>query len=146
MANKHGIPAIVDGISRKLDAAFQGVTIYADESVEQGLDTPAFFIAVLSPSRSPQLGPRYRALNPFDVHYFPAVDGSNMELLEVAERLMGELEYIEVQGNPVRGTNMSYELVDGVLHFFVNYNLTGRKVVPEVPEMEDAAVETGIEE
>lgn len=148
MANerKSGVPAILDGISRTLDETFPGVSIYGDTDVAQGLEPPAFFIAVLTPSRSPGLGPRYRAVNPFDVHYFPAEEGNNAELLDVAEQLMDALETITVQGNLVRGTKRSYELADGVLHFFVNYDLTGRRAVPDDPGMEDADVKTGIKE
>jgi len=42
------------------------------------------------------------------------------------------LEYIEVNGNLVRGVNMSGELVDGILHFHVNFNVRVRRVYDQV--------------
>ena len=38
------------------------------------------------------------------------------------------LEYITVTGDLVRGIKMKYEVVDGVLNFFVNYDLFVYKV------------------
>lgn len=46
------------------------------------------------------------------------------------------LEYITVTGDLVRGTKMKYEVVDGVLNFFVNYDLFVYKVADSIP-MED---------
>ena len=36
-------------------------------------------------------------------------------------------------GDVLHGTSMSYEVEDGVLHFFVNYNLTLRRPSEETP-------------
>ncbi|HBF2884833.1 TPA: hypothetical protein KN186_001018 [Clostridioides difficile] len=70
------------------------------------------------------LGPSGRELkkNSFDVHYFPKSNDKSFEINEVAEMLLEELEYIEIDGDLVRGTNMNFEIVDNVLHFFVDYN------------------------
>lgn len=116
---------IIDGISRKLNATFgDGYEIYKND-VEQGLTEPCFFIAVLKPELSPLLGTRGIKRNPFDIHYFPKRAGNNAELFNTAERLMFALEYITMaDGLPLRGTAMSYEAIDGVLHFFVNFNMT----------------------
>lgn len=146
MEHKQGVFAIMDGIRRKLGETFPGVKIYGDSEIEQGLVPPVFFLSVLSPTRAPGLGPRYRARYPFTVCYSPAAEGANAELLDVGERLMEALEYITVEGNLVRGVSLSYELADGVLHFFVSYNLMGRKAVPETLEMEEAAMKTEIKE
>lgn len=146
MGKKGGVSAILDGISRRLEEAFPGVKLYGDQAVEQGLTPPAFFLRVLSPSRIPELGGRYRALNPFDIQYFPAAPGSNAELLEVAEQLMDILETVELEGDLVRGTGRSYRLEEGILHFFVSYNLCGRRETVRDPGMESAAVNTGVKE
>ena len=42
----------------------------------------------------------------------------------------------------LRGTGMNYEVVNGVLHFFVNYNLTLIKPAEKVP-METLSVDMG---
>lgn len=41
----------------------------------------------------------------------------------VVERLFNCLEYITVGEDLIRGSKMSSEIVDGVLNFFVNYDL-----------------------
>ena len=116
---------IIKGISIKLNAAFgDGYEIY-DKDVEQGLTEPCFFIDVLKPEISPLLGTRGIRRNPFDIHYFPKDSRYNGEMYAIAERLMYELAFITVpSGEQLRGTKMAYEIVEGVLHFFVNYNLT----------------------
>ena len=43
-------------------------------------------------------------------------------LHDLAEKLFWALEYIELNGSKIRGTNMKYEIVDDVLEFTVNYN------------------------
>ncbi len=113
---------IIKGISMKLNAAFgDGYRIYAND-VEQGLQEPCFFVAVLKPELTHLPGGRYRKRNPFDIHYFPE-QASNTELYAAAERMMDCLEFIILpDGEQLHGTNMNYETVDGVLHFFVNFD------------------------
>lgn len=125
---------IIDGISRKLNTTFgDGYEIYAKD-VKQGLTEPCFFISILKPELSPLLGKRGIKRNPFDILYFPKQAGNNSELYNTAEKLMFTMEYITMaDGLPLRGTGMSYEIIDEVLHFFVNFNLTVIQSVEENP-------------
>lgn len=120
---------IINGISVKLNQVFgDGYEIYADNDVVQGLNEPCFFISVLQPSQTNFLGQRYFREHPFDVHYFPKTSGDNVELQAMGSELFDALEYITLlNGDSVHGTSMNYEVVDGVLHFKVNYNLFLRK-------------------
>ena len=137
---------IIDGISIKLNQVFgDGTRIYS-ETVKQGLEEPCFFIAVLNPSQAKMIKGRYFRQHPFDVHYFPTnTDGKNKEIQSVASQLLDGLEYITLtNGDLVRGTNMNYEVVDGVLHFFVQYNMYIKKI--EVSDdMETLTIETDVE-
>ncbi len=139
---------IVQGIARRLNAAFGDDYEIYQNKVEQGLQEPCFFVAVLPPPQpaKPLLGNRERCLNAFDVHYFPRQAGNNAELLAVAEQLLAELRFIELPGGGLlRGTSMRWEPVDGVLHFFVNYNtLLNRQ--EEKPLMETLSFEQDITE
>lgn len=57
-----------------------------------------------------------------------------------------QLEFITLpNGDLVHGTGMNYEIVDGVLHFYVNYNLTLIKPTENTP-METLAVDVGTKE
>lgn len=114
---------LIDGISVKLNEVFGNEIRIYSESVKQGLKEPCFFIAVLNPTQNPMIGARYFREHSFDIHYFPSKDGGNQEIQDVASKLFDALEYITLlDGDLVRGTEMHYEVVDGVLHFFVDYN------------------------
>ena len=104
----------------KLNATFgAGYKIYQND-VEQGLKEPCFFIAVLKPDIAPLQKNRFMNRNPLDVHYFPTSGRNNAELFAMAGDLMECLEFITLpNGDVLHGTSMSYEVQDGVLHFFV---------------------------
>lgn len=114
------INAIIEAISTTLDAEF-GYEIHMEE-IRQGLEEPCFFIQCLNPTTELFLGKRYFRTNQFCIQYFPQSDKKQRECNAVAERLAWSLEYITLEGDPVRGTDMKYEVVDGVLNFFVNYD------------------------
>lgn len=132
---------LIDGISIKLNQVFgDEVNIYSD-NVKQGLEEPCFFIAVLSPSNKKLLGSRSFRDNPFDIHYFPKVIGDNLELNDVASKLYEALEYITLtNGDLIRGSKMSYQTVDDVLHFFVNFNMFVKNAEIQADPMESLVV------
>lgn len=114
---------IIKGISMALNAAFgDGYEIFQND-VEQGLNEPCFFIAVLQPEVTPMLGRRSIWRHPFDIQYFPTRPGNNTEMFTVAETMIEALNFITLpNGDLLHGTSVNYEIVDNVLHFFVNYN------------------------
>lgn len=115
---------IVKGISRALYETFgEDYTIYK-EDVPQNFKEPCFVIIHLRGSSDMKSPNRYFRHNLFDVHYFPKDElNSRTEMRSVIESLFLSLEYINVLDNLCRGTKMSYEIIDGVLHFFVNYDM-----------------------
>ena len=130
-------------ISIKLNATFGDEYEIYTKDVTQGLKEPCFFIAVLQPERMPLLGSRSAQINPFDVHYFPKDETDNFELIAVAEQMMDALETVTmINGDLIRGTHRKYEIVDGVLHFFVNFNMHLRHPVLQT-SMESVVLETG---
>lgn len=136
---------LIDGISIKLNQVFgDGKKIYS-ESVKQGLKEPCFFIAVLNPLQTQIIGNMYLRQQPFDVHYFPIIQGSKNELHAMASDLFIALEYVTlINGDLVHGTKMSYEVVDDVLHFFVNYDMRIRKVETPTDSMGTLTVKNGV--
>lgn len=134
------INKIITGISQALDSELNAddeeYTIYT-EDVEQGLEEPCFFIFSLKSSSRQLVGNRYERKYPFDIHYFPKSEDSNNEINEVTERLFTALEYISIDSGLIRGTNMNAEIVDNVLHFFVDFNMIVRKEIPKDPYMEE---------
>ncbi|MDP4152886.1 MAG: hypothetical protein Q8865_05510 [Bacillota bacterium] len=115
---------IIDGISVKLNRTFgDGFRIYSSP-VEQGFNEPCFFIMPLTPSQSPLIGNRFLRQHPFDIHYFPADKNDYGDMNEKGGDMYAALEYITLlDGSAVRGTAMKYEIVDGVLHFFVSFDM-----------------------
>lgn len=134
---------IIKGVSMKLNATFGNRYKNYENDVKQGLKPPCFFIGVLKPELSPLVGRRYLSINPLDIRFIPPDGGRNTEMFSIAAELLEALEYITLlDGDVLRGTGMNYEVVDGVLHFFVNYNLTLIKPVEKVP-METLSVDMG---
>jgi len=113
---------IVNGISIKLNSIFgDGYEIYTDD-VEQGLEEPCFFIKSLVVINKPLLGKRKQRTYPFDITYFP--QAGNEEMMEVSEKALEGLEYITlINGDLLRGSSLEAEIVDGVLHVSVNFNV-----------------------
>ena len=115
------IKKVIDGICLALSSRFEDAEIYT-EAVKQGLEDGSFSIVCLNPTNTKFLGNRYFRTNQFCIHYFPKTSEPKSECLEVLEILNEALEVIEVDGDYIRGTNMTNEMDEGVLHFFVNYN------------------------
>ena len=139
------INSIIESISISLNAEFGDKYKIHREAKKQGLQEPCFFIQCLNPTEKLFLGKRYFRQNQFCIQYFPE-DGAhiNEECCAVAERMLMCLEYLDVGDDLVMGTKMRYEVVDGILHFFVNYDLFVYKVVESVSTMEEVSFETSV--
>ena len=219
---------LINGISIKLNQVFGDEYRIYTNSVTQGLTEPCFFIAVVDSSQAQLIGNRYFRQHSFDIHYFPASEGDNEEILSVASELFETLEYINLpngtlasnkyatakfpddrgnslkivitvnedeetynvitmyndnivdtqtvssaaelvdndyltfiktvelvetiglpltrgsNGDLIRGTEMRYEKIDGVLHFFVNYNMFLQKDITPEDDMEEIIYTGGV--
>ncbi len=118
------INAIIEAISVSLNEEFGENYKTHMEEIRQGLEEPCFFIACLNPASERFPGNRYFRTNQFCIQYFPESDEKQRECNEAADRMWQCLEYITAPSGdrPIRGTKMRYEVVDGVLNFFVNYD------------------------
>lgn len=118
------IEEIIAAIARALSGEFgEGYTIYG-ETVEQSLQTPCFFVFCASEESRIQRPGRYRRDSLFAVQYLPkSREEPRSECESVAGRLFLCLELIWLADGPVRGVGMRSDIVDGVLHFFVSYNM-----------------------
>ena len=116
---------IVSGITNGIYDEFgNGYKIYT-EDVEQGLDEPCFFIAVLDAKQVRIVGNRYMLTAAVDVHYFPSTKAKNKEMQDVGQRLYQVLQRISLlDGDMLNGFDMSWDIIDEVLHFFVSYKPT----------------------
>lgn len=112
---------IINAISIRLYDAFgDGYKIYLND-VQQGLTEPCFLITVVDYSKEQLLQSRSKRLVPFDILFFP--NKGKSQCYEVADQMMNELDMITLlNSDMMHGTEMRAEIVDDVLHFFVNYN------------------------
>ena len=130
------INSIIESISITLNAEFGDKYKIHREEKRQGLKEPCFFIQCLNPTEELFFWKRYFRRNQFCIQYFPEEEyHRNQECHAVGERLFSCLEYLDVDGDPVMGTEMKYEITDGLLHFFVNYDMIVYKVAPAAVEM-----------
>ena len=139
------INSIIESISISLNAEFGDRYKIHREAKKQGLKEPCFFIQCLNPTEELFLWKRYFRQNQFCIQYFPEDKlHGKQECYAVGERLLSCLEYLDVSGDLVMGTKRKYEVVDGILHFFVNYDLFVYKVAESVPVMEEVSSETHV--
>lgn len=118
---------IMDAVTRQLSVLFPpeaGYTIYTD-AVEQGLSEPCFFVQFLEPSEKPMIGWRFYRSNAMAVQYFPGeTEKPTRELNRVFEILMDQMYMIELKsGRKINGTARSGRIDDGILLFFVQFNV-----------------------
>lgn len=141
------INSIIEAISISLNEEFgDGYETHMEE-IKQGLKEPCFFITCLNPTTELFLGKRYFRTNQFCIQYLPETNEKQRECNGVAERMWQCLEYITIYGEdkPIMGTKMKYEVVDGVLNFFVNYDCFIRKIEQQAP-MESLQASTNVKE
>ena len=112
---------VISCISNALDKEFDCEKHM--EEIKQDLKEPCFFITLLDSATQIVVGNRYEKRNQICIQYFPESEQIQHECNEVAERLTICLEYIaDEDGSFLHGTDMHYQVTDGILNFFVNYN------------------------
>ena len=118
--------SIVNAISAAIYSNFgSNYTIYGDNSVKQGTDAPCFFVSLKECSQKPLINNRILRTFCFDIRYIPKNENNYTEMQEIANLLYNTLEFVELDaGNKVYGSDMNYEFIDGILHFYVKYELT----------------------
>ncbi len=136
---------IIDGICEALNDEFGSTYEIYTEDVQQNLSKPCFSVVLVKPSIKQFFGKRYYRTNLFCIHYFPqSSDEAKEECFDVQERLMDCLEYIEVDGDAVRGTQMNGEMSDGVLAFMVNFDMFVIKETEDEDAMETLTQSTTV--
>lgn len=139
----------MEQICEAMEAAIHGVfgvgyPIYT-EDLQQGFLKPCFFISFVRGSRKPLPCKRYYCENQFLVQYFTEKEQvETAEMLKVAQSLCDCLGLLSVDDGWIRGSNMQYEMVDGVLRFLLNYNVIMLQSEEDVPmEVMTASIRTG---
>lgn len=115
---------IYSAIAKKLEELFDEPLIFFDQ-LPQTFSGPCFWVRLLKTEQNQLLYNRYKVTLDFDIMMYPSNDEEFIEELNsVGTELLHGIEYIVTEdGNYLRGTNISYEVQDGVLHFFISYIL-----------------------
>ncbi len=135
---------IMDAVTGRLYELFgDRYTIYTDD-VKQGLEEPCFFVQFLEPSEKPMIGRRYFRRTDMCIQYMPGdIPQISEELNRVSDILMDGMEYITLSDSGLlHGTNRSHRAEEGVLSFFVSYNMFVMKPEPQEASMEGLEANT----
>ena len=133
------IDSIIAGISTTLFEEF-GYENFKNE-IPQDLNPPCFYIKCIEPGVKKYIGTRYLRRNHFVIQYFPSTGDRKGECYRIGEEMLECLEVIQVDHYSLRGTEMRFDVVDGVLHFFVDYNAFVRKEAGDQDAMESMSEE-----
>lgn len=148
------INKIIDGISKAINEEFgDDYEIYTEE-IEQGLKEPCFSIVCINPTNNLFRQNKYFRQNKFCIHYFPSSKEKRLECQQVLEKLYLILEYIDIEEvfegvktiNKTMGTEMNGECSDGVLNFFVNYDMYVNKLEEKTTSMNSFDYNTDVKE
>lgn len=134
---------IMDAVTKRLDELFgDGYKIYTD-AVEQGVAEPCFFVGFLEPSEKPVIGRRHFRSTGMYIQYLPGSPNQvSCELCHVADILMDGMETITLKnGDLLRGTGISSRVSEGILNFFVNYNMFIIRPADQFPDMGELEAE-----
>jgi len=110
-------------ITSKLNDNFPDYDIYGEE-IRQGFEEPCFFVQIL-PAQAKKEIQSYKREEMFDIQYFldEFDEDINEKYKEMGNKLFEILEYLDItDSKKVRGTDMSYQIIDGVLHFNIKYS------------------------
>lgn len=115
------IEDVRNAVILSLEQHFPEVDVYG-EKVAHGFQKPCFYVKLLSVKHKQELGRRYKRNHSFEIHYYSEETEINKMAHRMADRLYQYLEFILLNDGICRGRNMDHEVINGVIHFFVNYD------------------------
>lgn len=121
-------------MTKALKKQFPDYKVYGEE-IKQGFQAPCFFLAVINTnSKQKMIGKRYLRTISLDVHFFSEKnEEQNEQMYEMGDLLYPLLEVLQLEEQILQGSEMNFEIIDGVLHFFVDYKVfVYRQTEPDV--------------
>ena len=139
--------SIVQGIIDALRSEFGADYTYYANKVPQNFKEPAFYVRQVSASMDLIRGRRYLRRGLFRIVYFADERKTpEQEMNAVADRLYLALEYIKMDDDLIRGTDMEHETENEELHFTVHYDIFLLRSRPKAPPMEKLELNVRIKE
>ncbi len=119
---------IIGGISNAIANEFgESNEIYIND-LEQGFNSPCFFIANKGESRKIYFGKTYRSKTEFCIMYYPNSEEKQEECGVVSNRLFECLEFIEILDGTYRTYGIKSKIVENVLYFTIFVDVYYEKV------------------
>lgn len=121
------IDLIVKSVTKTLSDKFTDISVI-NEDLPQNLPLPCFYVCVLNTSKKELLKDRFILNVPLDIHYFVSdTNNKKTEINTISMRLLETLKILNLynssleQVGSLKSFNINTEIVDNVLHFFVEY-------------------------
>ena len=93
------------------------------EQQEQNFEVPCFYIEPLTVVRVSEINKVQGRNYTFNIRYHQAENEPLINLNFMGDSLIDDMELLDLKGDLIHGSKMSYKIIDGVLHFFINYNV-----------------------
>jgi hypothetical protein len=136
--------SLIDAIAMKINQELgDEITIYK-EPQQQGFAVPCFFINLHASNQKRMVGKRYYREQQFDIEYHPGTTAKKAQINDIIDKLNDALEIVTMESDTFRGTKMRCEVVDDILHFYVNYNFHVYKVAEAADIMESVELDSEI--
>lgn len=118
------IQEMVQAMTQAIYTVAPDIPIY-DAQTEQPFKVPCFHIVLKAMNQKKNLGNRYQQTYSYDVRYYPAENiGAEVDVRRIQELAVDALEWIEVSNKPVKGLDIRAEYAEGMLHVFVDYQVS----------------------
>lgn len=130
--------------------------VYKEKTV-QSFNKPSFFIWVMDVSQRKLMNNNYERYYQMNIRFHTVDDNPKEyeELSDIGNKLLYSLALLDVpilvfdalsnktieQNKPIKGTQMSFNIVDGVLQMFVTYTIKAKQVLAEAPTMQGLKIE-----
>lgn len=135
---------IRNGVINQLEQKNPSIPVYG-EIPSEGITKPYFYVATVSVVQSGEINQRCKRTLSFDIQYFPDNPAQmNQAAYEMAEVLFWDMEYLELEGAKAKAKEMHCESAEGVLHFYLSYDIRLRKENETGPQMESLEQEGAI--
>ncbi|MEC0232276.1 phage tail terminator family protein [Paenibacillus alba] len=128
---------IESGIVTKLKELEPDLPVYTEQIVPRPLES-AFFIQLISSGQVKGLNRRYTRSLLYHIAFYPKPESvaKKEDCRRMGERLYAAMGIIDVNG-PIRARNLSCEVVDEVLHFSLDFQVTLVEEKPIEPKMKN---------
>ncbi|WP_025026338.1 phage tail terminator family protein [Caldalkalibacillus mannanilyticus] len=112
---------VLNRVVETLTAHFPEIDVLS-EGIAEEVVPPCLEVKLVETSQTHDMNTRYRRKHSFEICFY-AVEPKNSELHDQAEQLYSIMDVLQIQEKGYRGMGMRHEIVEQVLHFYVDYHV-----------------------